>query len=127
MSGHWRTIRDRERGEVYRDVGIEDDGTLFNPHHYPEDLVRAAVQRAEARLHDRRSAAAKKAAETRRLRKERLVYETVQRLQAGGVLTPGINCEICGRGLTDRQSKARGIGSDCWQLIMAHLTRTPTE
>lgn len=111
----------REGGDLYWDVGVEKDGSLYNPHGYPDDLVRAAVCEAEERRHARASRAAKKAAETRRRRRERLVYEVVQRLKDGGALTPGTHCEICGRGLDDPESIARGIGSDCWQVILASL------
>ena len=44
------------------------------------------------------------------------------RLADGGEFTPGTNCEICGKGLDDPQSLARGIGSDCWQRVMRDLT-----
>ena len=42
----------------------------------------------------------------------------MQRLKEGGKLTPGTHCEICGKTLGDPESKARGIGSDCWQFIL---------
>jgi Family of unknown function (DUF6011) len=115
----WKYIRCG--GDIYRDIGVNEDGSVHNPHGYPEDVVRAAVTEAEARRHARASAAAKKAAQTRRRRRERLVYKAVQRLMDGGALTPGTNCEICGRGLDDPESKARGVGSDCWQLILAAI------
>jgi hypothetical protein len=115
----WKYIR--SGGDVYRDLGVDKDGSVWNPNGYPEDIVRAAVCEAEGRRHARRSTAAKKAADTRRQRKERLVYQVVQRLKDGGALTPGTHCHICGRGLDDPESKARGIGSDCWQLILASL------
>jgi uncharacterized Zn finger protein (UPF0148 family) len=117
---YWKVIR--HDGEVYIDIGVDKkDGSVYNPHGYPEDIVRAAVAGAEARQHERRSAAAKKAAQTRQKRREKLVYRVVQRLRAGGVLTPGTHCEICGKGLTDPESEARGIGSDCWQSILTSL------
>jgi Family of unknown function (DUF6011) len=119
MRRYWKFIR--HDGDVYIDINVNEDGSLYNPHGYPEDIVRAAVAGAEARQHERRSAAAKKAAETRRRRREKLVYQVVQRLRDGGAFHPGAHCEICGKGLTDPQSEARGIGSDCWQDIHARL------
>ena len=116
----WKWISN-PAGGTYRDIGVDKDGSVWNPNGYPEDLVRAAVGAAAERRRERRSIAAKRAAQTRQRRKERRVYEVVARLEGGGVLHPGINCEICGRGLDDPQSKARGIGSDCWQLVLASI------
>jgi hypothetical protein len=115
----WKWVR--HDGDIYRDVGVDKDGSVHNPNGYPEDVVRAAVEGAEARRHARASEAAK--------RKDRMVYQVVQRLRDGGTFTPGTHCEICGRGLDDPDSKARGadvsptpgIGSECWQLILAAL------
>jgi hypothetical protein len=118
-SKHFRYVR--YDGDEFLDVGIREDGSLHNPHGYPDDQVRAAIDGALARRHAYASAAAKRAAETRRRRKERKVYQVVRRLKDGGTFTPGDHCEICGRGLDDPQSLARGIGSDCWQLILAGL------
>lgn len=115
----WKWVS--HEGRRLLNVGVDEDGAIFNPNAYPEDVVRAAIAAAEERRHARRSAAAKRAAETRRRRVERLVYETARRLNAGGVFIPGHACAICGKGLTDRQSKARGIGSDCWQKVLASM------
>jgi hypothetical protein len=95
------------------DVGILEDGSLHNPNGYPEDEVRSAVEAANERRHQRRSKAAKRAAETRRQRKERLVYELVERLKKGGHLQPSTHRIICKRQLDDPESLARGIGRDC--------------
>jgi hypothetical protein len=113
---HWRWIR--HDGDRLYDVGTNADGTLHNPNNYPADTVRAAIAGAEQRLHERRSKAAKKAAQTRQARKERLVYETARRIVDGHVFGPRRNCCICGRGLGDEQSIERGIGSECWQLVL---------
>jgi hypothetical protein len=63
---HWRRVR--YEGTDYRKIGIYKDGTLNNPNGYPEDVVRAAVAFADEEVHQRRSVAAKKAAQTRRER-----------------------------------------------------------
>jgi hypothetical protein len=107
--------------ERFFDVGILPDGTLHNPRGYPEDEVRAAVLAADARCHERRSRAARKAAETRRHRRDAQVYAAVKRLASGGAFIPWTNCEVCGRGLDDPESIARGIGSDCWQDVLRLL------
>lgn len=119
---YWRMIWAADRhavpGGALNNVGLNPDGTLHNPNGYPEELVRASIAGALERRHARMSAAAKKAAKTRAERKERNVYRVVAKLKAGGKLTPGTHCEICGKGLGDPESKARGIGSDCWQFIL---------
>ena len=63
--------------------GILPDGTLHNPNNYPDDIVRAAVLAADARRHERRSQAAKRAAVTRSKRQERKVYAIAKALAAG--------------------------------------------
>jgi hypothetical protein len=107
------------RDRLY-DVGILPDGSLHNPNGYPDDLVREAVEATDARRHERRSNAAKKAAVTRRQRQTR----RVQRLATQTLLTKhGIgerqSCAVCGRRLEDQISIKRGIGPECWEQVMA--------
>ena len=80
------------------------------------------IRQAPAGAAETRSAAARKAAATRTLRRERKAAVAATKLQAGGRPTPGESCEICGRHLTDPRSVERGIGSGCWAKI---LSRTP--
>lgn len=103
-------------------VGIEADGTLFNPNNYPDDIVRAAVAAADARRHERRSGAAKKAAVTRAQRKQNKIRIAAQRIVATQGIGPRRDCYVCGRGLGDPQSIARGIGSECWQDVLTLVT-----
>ena len=105
------------------DVGVLPDGTLHNPRGYPDDEVRAAVLAADARRHERRSRAAKKAAVTRRGRQERQVYAAAARIAQGGCIGPRRHCAICERGLDDAQPIARGIGSECWQGVLEQIGR----
>jgi hypothetical protein len=100
-------------------VAILPDGSLHNPNGCPGDIVRAAVMGAEARRHERRSKAAKKAAETKARRRERRVAEAAKKILAGLGIGKRNNCAICGRGLDDPNSVARGIGSECWQDVLA--------
>jgi Family of unknown function (DUF6011) len=109
-------------GERFYQVGILPDGTLYNPNGYDEASVRAAVEAADAYLHERRARAAKQAAVTRRARVEARVYAVVKRWQELGALPgPRPNCYCCGRGLDDPQSIQRGIGSECWGRVLAQL------
>ncbi len=103
-------------------VGIEPDGTLINPNGYPEDIVRAAVLATDERRHQRRSAGSKKAAQTRRERTARLVYSVARHIVKGGRYGPRHRCVICRKHLTDQQSITRGIGSDCWQDVLARIS-----
>lgn len=107
-------------GTLYN-VGILEDGTLHNPRGYPDDVVREAVEAANERRRHRRREAAKKAAATRRKRRDRAVYEAAARLRSDGRLSPANNCAICGKALDDPDSVQRGIGSDCWQAVLAAL------
>jgi hypothetical protein len=120
----------RHEGQILHNVGIRKDGSLVNPNGYPDDVVRAAVIAAIERRRVRRSNSAKRAAETRRQRREKKVYEIVKRIQAGQDLR-SLWCRICRRALSDPESKARGIGSECWQDVMkrlsSHAHRAPVE
>jgi hypothetical protein len=102
-------------------VGIFADGTLYNPRGYPEDIVRAAVLAANQRRAQRRSQSAKKAAITRAAGREKKIYEVVEKLQLGHKYGPASHCVVCGKGLGDPESIERGIGSDCWQVILRKL------
>ena len=112
----WKWIR--HEGQRLESIGVNDDGSLYNPNGYPADLLRAAIDGAVERRRGRRSAAAKKAAQTRRTRQERLVYDVARRIVAGEVFGPATGCFICHRGLGDPESIQRGIGSECWQGVL---------
>lgn len=103
------------------DVGILDDGTLRNPHGYPEDVVRAAVLAAVERKKRRRSNSAKKAAKTRQRRRELLVHDAAKRLLASEPLGPRNTCYVCWRSLDDTASIERGIGPECWQTVLEQI------
>jgi Family of unknown function (DUF6011) len=111
----------RHEGERLFDGGILPDGTLRNPRGYPEDIVRSAVTAADARRHERRTAAASKAAVTRKRRHAKRVSEIVERLELGHRYGPSGRCVICRKKLSDPESISRGIGSDCWQDILRCL------
>ena len=64
----------RRRVAVH-EVGINDDGSLWNPRRHDPDLVRVAVGAADARNHELRSQAALKAAQTRKRRREQKIWQ----------------------------------------------------
>ena len=109
-----------EGGKLY-DVGILADGSLHNPRNYPVDVVRAAVLAADARRHERRSRSALKAAQTRKRRTQARVHQIAARIVAGHRVGPRQHCALCGRGLDDPASVARGIGSECWQDVLVEI------
>jgi hypothetical protein len=106
-------------GVVYRGVGIDADGALINPNAYPEDVARAAVREAEARQREERSQTAKKAAQTRRRRLERLVYATSCAIVEGRCFAPKTNATSATRPypMPNRSSEAsaRTAGRGCWR------------
>jgi hypothetical protein len=106
-------------------VGILSDGTLQNPNGYPDDVVRAAVLAADKRWHEHRSRAAKKAAATRERRRQKKVYSVARQFLSNGSIGPRPNCAICGRGLSDQPSVARGIGPECWGDILRAMEVCP--
>jgi Family of unknown function (DUF6011) len=116
---HYKWVR--SGSSRFDNVGILADGTLHNPNGYPAEAVREAVQAADERRRQRRSKAATKAAGTRRRRQENRVYDTAQRILEGRRLGPRRHCVICGKGLSDTESIERGIGSDCWQGVLAFI------
>jgi hypothetical protein len=116
---HWDSPCHLDR--FYR-VGIQADGTLHNPNSYPEDAVRAVVLAADARKHERRSQAAKKAATTREARQQQRVWLIAKRLADKQQTGPRGHCYVCGRGLSDPPSIARGIGSECWQGVLDQIS-----
>jgi hypothetical protein len=110
--------------EKLYDVGILADGSLHNPNGYPDNLVRDAVMAANERRHNRRSDSAKKAAVTRQRRQDKRIYLTVAALKRGEQLKPSARCIVCRKPLDDPESISRGIGSECWQGVLAALERT---
>lgn len=118
----YRWVWQSDGARLYN-VGILADGRVHNPNGYPEDIVRESVLAADARRHERRNRAAKKASETRAIRQERKVYDVAHKILAGNKIGPLPNCYICGRGLSDPESIERGIGSECWQDVLQAITK----
>jgi hypothetical protein len=120
----WKWIRHGDRrliNVVFRADGTAtaDDGSTHEP--VLEEVALAALVTANRDLNAERSAAARKAAETRKKRHDRRVYAIVEALRHGQQLTPSGKCRCCGKGLTDDESRRRGIGSECWQGVLRAL------
>jgi hypothetical protein len=117
--GTWKWIN--YQGIRYYDIGISLDSTLHNPNGYPEETVRAAISLARESRRVRRSEAAVKAAETRRRRTELLITKLAKEWTEGNRFGPRDSCLVCKKKVSDDQSVARGIGSDCWQRMLAAM------
>jgi hypothetical protein len=118
---HYKWVR--FNGEVLYQVGIEPDGSLFNPRNYPEAIVRAAIVQAEERRKKRHKASAAKATITRKRRHDMRVQLAAKRIVEGQAIGPRATCYICGRAITDDDSVRRGIGSECWQSLLSAIER----
>jgi Family of unknown function (DUF6011) len=119
----WNWVwRDAEKSERLFQVGILPDGALRNPNGYPDGVVRAAIAAVEARRSERRSNAAKQAAETRAKRQQNRIGYIAQRVAAAQKTGLRSRCYVCGRRLTDPESINRGIGSECWQDVLTQIS-----
>ena len=122
----WRSVRGSDGERLYA-VGINADGTLINPNGYPEGQARAAALAADERWHQKRSAASKRAAETRRMRQERRTHEAAHLILKGEGVGRQRRCYVCTKKLRDHVSVERGIGSECWQRILDLVERLREE
>jgi hypothetical protein len=112
----------RHEGERLYNVGILPDGSLHDPNDYDPELIRTAVLATVARKHERRNAAAKQAAETRREHIRVFVFRIARRIAANQATGPAQSCYVCGKSLTDAVSIERGIGSECWRHVLLQVT-----
>jgi hypothetical protein len=108
-------------------IGINHDNTLWNPNSYPEDIVRAAVlwadERKRAEITKRRKEGAQQAAKTRKRRHEIKLQTIVNKMLRDESIGPSTHCVLCKKELSDPQSLARGIGSECWQGVLSAVER----
>jgi hypothetical protein len=112
----------RHEGQRLYNVGILPDGSLHNPNGYDPELVRTAVLTTVARKHERRRAAAKQAAETRRDHTRARVFRSARRIAANQATGPARNCYVCCKSLIDAVSIERSIGSECCQHVLLQVT-----
>ena len=100
--------------------------TLADGAHAPGEDPRTVLEAlvlANRRLAAHRSAAAKKAAATRERRRHLYGQKLALRLANGESFGPSTTCRLCEKPVTDPESIARGVGSDCWQFVMSFLER----
>ena len=89
-------------------------------------IVRG-VYLAHRRIAERRSASAKKAAETRKGRQDARVYALAKWWLKYEKLPPSKKCHMCGKSLDDAESIDRGVGSDCWQNLLTIIEHTRSQ
>jgi hypothetical protein len=120
----WRSLTYPSYGYM-SSIGIYYDDTLWNPNGYPEDVVRAAVLWADEhkrlKIAENRKKGAQQAAVTRQRRHELKVQAIVKKMLRDESVGPSTHCVLCKKQLSDPQSLARGIGSECWQGILSRV------
>jgi hypothetical protein len=124
---HWRALYAEPGVGVYRNVWIEEDGSLHNPHQYPDEEVRVAVLKADARQVARKTEASERAVATRRRRQAAKIHEAAKRILSKIGIGKQDRCFCCSKVLTDATSIDRGIGSDCWQHVLVAMESRTTE
>lgn len=121
MKHHYRWLS--HNGEYLSSVGINSDGTLWNPNGYREDIVRAAVLRADeeyrAEITKNRKEGAQQAAQTRKRRHKIKLQAIVKKMLRDEHIGPSTHCVLCKKQLSDPQSLERGIGTECWQNVLS--------
>jgi hypothetical protein len=100
---------------------------LLNPNKYDPERVRTAIAAANERAHVKRSASAKKAAVTRAKRANLRVLQVAQKIVTREATGPARTCFICGKALSDQESIARGVGSECWREILHAIEKDKLE
>lgn len=114
-SQKWRWIR--YQGVCLQNLMLQADGTA-SADGVDEATALQAIIDANSRRNQRRSIAAKRAATTRAKRRQVRLYGVVKQHMSDGKFPSALHCRICGRGLSDAESKARGIGSECWAEVL---------
>jgi hypothetical protein len=85
-------------------------------------MARTALERFLAARRARREDNIRESADTRTRRRADRLWQAAE-LWRDGALTPSNRCRCCGRPLTDPESIARSIGSECWGRVLAAAHR----
>lgn len=122
---HWRYIR--RDGEGFDNVGINRDGSLWNPNGYPEERVRPVVERIVNEKLEERAAAIKRGVEKRKRRRLSRIAEAAHRLRTQAGIGDRVSCYCCLKALTDPVSIKRGIGPECWEHVVRRMEQDRAE
>jgi hypothetical protein len=109
------------RRHFIHDVGIRDDGSLWNPRNYPEADVRAAIAETDAQEAARKQEAIRQGVETRARRREKRIWQAADALRRGEGIGNHTSCYCCHKVLTDPVSITRGIGPECWEHVLQRV------
>jgi hypothetical protein len=133
-------------GTSFWTIELEDGSVLYNSREeIPFDLARfreaaqrdniainaagddiAGVAGLIATAQREAQAQAKYIADRRDRRKASNIKRVVDELLRDSVVGNHTHCAICGRTLTDPISIRRGIGPECWEVVLGHLERQPS-
>jgi Family of unknown function (DUF6011) len=116
---HWRYVR--HNGESFERVGIERDGSLWNPNGYPEERVRPIVEYFVNQKLVQRVAAIKRGVETRKRRRLTRIAEAAHKLRTQAGIGDRLCCYCCNKAFTDPVSIKRGIGPECWEHVVRRM------
>jgi len=126
----WRRVLSVVDQKPLYSVGILYGGKLWNPNGYPEDIVRASVLAAEEQKRQRiaanRRRGAQQAAKTRAQRHDTKLQDVAKQMLRDEKIGPADWCVLCGKPLSDPESIARGIGSECWQHVLQAIEKERT-
>jgi Family of unknown function (DUF6011) len=106
--------------KIFRNVGLKDDGSLYNPNNYPEDKARAAIAYEAERI-------ARQAAATRQRRYQQRIHSIAKQILEADGIGERHCCALCKKALTDPTSVKRGIGPECWDHVMRAVKRQKIE
>lgn len=110
-------------GQTFHNIGINKDGSLWNPNGYPEEEARAAALYADEKRHQRRIEARKRGVETAKRRREERIAKITRDFLLGKHIGNLDHCANCGKALADSISIERGLGSECWPRLMDRLAK----
>jgi hypothetical protein len=110
----------RYDGKIFRNVGLKDDGSLYNPHNYSEETARAAIAYEAERI-------AQQAAATRQRRYQQRIHSIAKQILEEDGIGERHSCALCKKVLTDPISVKRGIGPECWDRVMRAVERRKIE
>jgi hypothetical protein len=121
MKEHWQWSSVPYKGRRLYSIGINDDGSLYNPNNYPEEDARTAALGADERKKEKLIEARKQGVVTRQRRREQRIAKIAKAYLLGHHVGNLRQCAMCERTLSDPVSIERGIGSECWPHLMERL------
>jgi len=94
---------------------------LWNPHAYSLDAILPVLEAKVAEYEEDRRESYRRGGLTRRLRHEQKITKAARLYLSASGIPSAIVCQVCTKGLSDKQSIARGIGSECWGRLLCRV------